>query len=336
MSGSCLPSPRTFARTFAHLEIKGIRLLIKQVYTRLKRNKALGPIHGFNVAVIDGHETSASFKQRCDGCLERNITKKNETVTQYYHRNVTLMLLAPDLNFMLDAEAQLPGEGETACAKRLFKIVMKSYPRAFNVILADALYATAPFINLALSLNKDVICVLKDDRRELIKDAQGLFAKQKPLCYKDGNTTYKVWDEENFTSWDGLDIPVRVVKSEETTTTRNRATGRIETKTSTWMWVSTISKERLSTKNFVSLAHRRWGIENSGFKELVHLWHGDHVYNHHPNSIIAFWLVTMLGYNIMHAFVQLNIKPARRLKHTFLYFTDTIKAAIYAGCEAPP
>jgi hypothetical protein len=44
----------------------------------------------------------------------------------------------------------------------------------------------------------------------------------------------------------------------------------------------------------------------------------------------------MLGYNIIHAFVQLNIKPARRNRYTFLYFTDTIKAAIYAGYEAPP
>ena len=331
-----MPSPSTFARAFAHLDIEGVRLLIKQVYTRLKRNKALGPIHGFNVAILDGHETSASFKQRCCGCLERNITTKNKTVTQYYHRNVTLMLLGPEINFMLDAEAQLPGEGETGSAKRLLKQVAKNYPRAFDVILVDALYATAPFIKEVRKLNKDIICVLKDDRRELIKDAQGLFAKQKPICYKDGNTTYKVWDEENFTSWDGLDIPVRVVKSVETTTTRNSATGQIQTKTSAWMWVSTISKKRLNTKNFVNLAHRRWDIENNGFKELVHLWHGDHVYNHHPNSIIAFWLVTMLGCNIMHAFYRLNIKPALRRRHTFLYFTETIKAAIYAGYEAPP
>jgi len=246
------------------------------------------------------------------------------------------MLLAPKLNLLLDAEAQKPGQGESGCAKKLLERALKNYPRAFDVILLDALYATAPFINLAQSLNKQVICVLKGDRRELIKDAQGLFAKQKPLCYKEGNTTYEVWDEENFTSWDGLDIPVRVVKSVETTITKNRDTGQIETNITSWMWVSTISKKMLDTKNFVKLAHRRWNIENNGFKELVHLWHGDHVYNHHPNSIIGFWLLTMLGYNIMHAFVRLNIKAALRRRHTFLYFTEAIKAAIYAGPEAPP
>lgn len=331
-----MPSPDTFARTFAHLKIEGVRQLIKHVYTRLKRNKALGPIHGFNIALIDGHETSASFKQSCDGCLQRAITIKDQTLTQYYHRNVTLMLSTPKLNLLLDAEAQLPGEGESGCAIRLLERAVKHYPRAFDLILADALYAAAPFINQVRRLGKHVICVLKDDRRELIKDAEGLFADQKPLCYKQDNTTYRVYDEENFTSWDGLDIPVRVVKSVETTAIRNRAGGQIETKTTSWLWVSTIGKKMLDTKNLVDLAHRRWHIENNGFKQLVHTWHGDHVYHHHPTAIIAFWLITMLGCNITHAFVRLNIKPAFRNRHTFLYFTETIKAAIYAGPEAPP
>jgi len=82
----------------------------------------------------------------------------------------------------------------------------------------------------------------------------------------------------------------------------------------------------------------REGFEPSthGFKELVHLWHGDHVYHHHPVAVIGFWLITMLGYNIMHAFYRLNIKQALRDRHTFLYFTETIKADIYAWPQAPP
>ena len=34
-----------------------------------------------------------------------------------------------------------------AAAHRLLARVLETYPRAFDVVLADALYATAPFIN---------------------------------------------------------------------------------------------------------------------------------------------------------------------------------------------
>ena len=69
---------------------------------------------------------------------------------QYYHRQVTLLLLAEapaggaPLRLLLDVEPQQPGEQETAAARRLLERVLEAYPRAFDVVLGDALYATAP------------------------------------------------------------------------------------------------------------------------------------------------------------------------------------------------
>ena len=328
--GATLPSAETFARTFSHLDLQGPRELLCHIYTRLKRNKALGKMFGLNVAVIDGHETSSSFKFRCEGCLKRRVETKKGKVEQYYHRNTTLMLVTPKLKIMLDAEEQRPGEDETGCAKRMFERAVRQYPRAFDVVLCDALYNRAPFIRILRSHKKHMICVLKDDRRDLIKDAEGLFPFQQPLYFIKGKTTYSVWDEEGFFLWDGSNIPLRVVKSVETTTSINRPTGEVKTKTTTWMWVTTLSKSAVDTKTFVALAHTRWSIENNGFREMAHLWHGDHVYNHHPISIIAFWLTTMIAFNILHAFVELNIKPVFRRRHTFLHFAETVRAGIYA------
>jgi hypothetical protein len=327
--GSTLPSADTFARAFSHLDTGGPRKLLKHIYTRLKRNKALGKLCGLDVAVIDGHETSSSFKFRCDGCLQRWVEKKKGRVEQYYHRNTTLMLVTPKLKVMLDADEQRPGEDETRCACRMLERAVRQYPRAFGVVLCDALYARAPFINMLLSHKKHIVCVLKDERRDLIKDAEGLFASQEPLRYRKGKTTYSVWDEENFPLWDGSGLYLRVVKSVETTTSVNRVTGEVETRTSTWMWMTTLSKSIVDTKTFVALAHTRWSIENNGFKEMVHLWHGDHVYHHQPTAIIAFWLTTMIAFNILHAFVELNIKPAFRQRHTFLHFAERVRADIY-------
>jgi hypothetical protein len=84
------------------------------------------------------------------------------------------------------------------------------------------------------------------------------------------------------------------------------------------------------------MGHDRWLIENNCFKEMAHLWHGDHVYHHHAVAIIAFWLTIMIAYNIAHAFFRFNLKPALRQRRTFLSITDQIKAALYSKWETPP
>ena|SRR5689334_4810543 len=68
---------------------------------------------------------------------------------QFYHRQVTLMLLRGALpgregvRLLLDHEPQRPGEDEVETALRLLARVIPAYPRAFDVVLADALYAKA-------------------------------------------------------------------------------------------------------------------------------------------------------------------------------------------------
>jgi len=108
--------------------------------------------------------------------------------TQYYHRYCLAMLWCAGFYLTLDLEPQLPGEDEVACAVRLLERVMLNYPRAFDLILADGLYARAPFFKFALTHGKEVIAVLKDKRWDLLKDAQGLFKTEKSASYRYGRT----------------------------------------------------------------------------------------------------------------------------------------------------
>ena len=102
---------------------------------------------------------------------------------------------------VLDAEPIIPGEGEIATAIRLLDRVVDSYPRAFEVVMGDALYANSVFFNHVLSKGKDVMAVLKDDRRDLLEDAQSLFAQTPPAVIRQGQCTSLQWDMEGFTSW---------------------------------------------------------------------------------------------------------------------------------------
>lgn len=336
--GHPLPSADTTGRVLSMVDCAALRSALLHIYSRLKRNKALMPSVGDSVfaLVIDGHESSASYTMCCCSCLHREIKKGSGSEIQYYHRHVTAILLCRDFVLLLDLELQRPGEDEVAAATRLVNRVLKNYSRAFDVVMADGLYARAPFFEAVTSRGKHVIAVLKDERRDLLQDARGLFSQQQPLAHRKGKTVRQCWDEEGFTSWPQFSKKVRVVRSLETTTVKRKKSGLEETKLSNWMWVTTIPKSLVQTLAFVKLAHRRWDIENKAFNELVTFWHADHVYKHTAVAIEAFWLITMLAYNLFHAFITLNIKPVLRRAHTKLHLLVVITSDLYAVKHLPP
>ena len=91
--GEAACSADSLGRVHALLDADGLRQGIHFLYERLKRNKALPDIHGLGVVVLDGHESHSSYLRHCSGCLQRTIHGEKGDRTQYYHRQVTLMLL---------------------------------------------------------------------------------------------------------------------------------------------------------------------------------------------------------------------------------------------------
>lgn len=336
--GRPLPSADTVGRVFATIDLDEIRSCIHHVYTRLKRNKALGEFGGVYALVIDGHESFSSYLQSCRGCLARKVRAGDRERTQFYHRNVSAVLVARDFTVLLDVEGQRKGEDEVACATRLCRRVLLDYPRAFQVVLVDALYLTSGFFKFLTDHGKDVICVLKDERRDLMEDARSLFASEPPVLINDGTVKREVWDIEGFTSWESLGRPVRVVRSLETSRVTRQLTGEEEVETSEWMWATTLSHSKVGTKEIVGLGHARWLIENKAFNEMVTYWHANHVYRHHPTAITAFWLTLMLVMNLFRAFINLNIKPELRARHTQLHFARLLSTGLYedGDDEKPP
>lgn len=325
-----LPSADTIGRVFGLIDVKGLRSVLQRTYSRLKRNKALRPAfhdHGF-AAIIDGHESSASYWRCCPDCLQREIKTASGIHIQYYHRQVTAALLCKDSVLLLDLEMQRPGEDEGAVAMRLLERLFMEYPRAFDVVMADGLYARAPFFKKVVAHGKQIIAVLKDDRRDLLQDAMGLFRQEPPIVVRDDRMTRQCWDVEALTSWPQFGEKVRVVRSLETTTRRRQKTGKEEESVSDWLWVTTLPKTRLGTEAFVVMAHKRWDIENRAFNELATYWHADHVYAHTRNAIEAFWLTTLLAYNLFHAFLNRNVKSVIRAMYTKSFIARAIAAEL--------
>ena len=319
-----LCSADSLGRIVASMDSDTLRQGIHHVYDRLKRNKALPDLHGLAVAVLDGHETSASYHRCCSGCLKRT-TGSGEM--QFYHRNVTLMLLCgappdrPAVRLLLDLEPLQPGEAELAPALRLLERVLAAYPRAFDLVLADAYYAVEPFLNFLLEHGKQALVVLKDERRNTYQDAAGLWAQQPPQPGSYDSRSCRWWDLPDLLSWPEVKGPIRVVRSEESWAVKPQLTKEVTPQTTSWVWLTTLSVAQARTEQVVRLAHLRWDIENHGFNELANDWHADHE---------CFLLLAFLAYNIFHAFFALNLKSEVRRGRTMEFWVHLIAAEIHA------
>lgn len=335
--GDPMPSADTIGRVCALAEPAEIRALAHHVYSRLKRMKAMEPpAHGLMAAVLDGHESHATYRRCCQGCLKRVLHTAAGDRIQYYHRHVTIQLLAKDMRLLLDAEPIAPGEDEVATAIRLLERVIHTYPRAFDVVLGDALYADSRFFNYILGKGKDAMAVLKDDRRDLLEDARNLFEQMPPVIANQGKTRTAQWDIEGFTSWPQVHQSVRVVASNETRTVKRQIDGRDEQLYCEWIWVTTLAKAQATTKAVVQLGHDRWKIENEGFNELTNRQHGDHVYKHDACAMLVFCLLAMLCMNVFEAFYRRNLKPALRWAVSMLHISRQIAAELYQGLSNGP
>jgi hypothetical protein len=182
------------------------------------------------------------------------------------------------------------------------------------VITADALYLEAPFIRLVLEADKHFVIVMKQDQRDLYRDADRLRGIIKPRVIEEGNRRTHLWDICDLTSFGTLGVPVRVVWAEEETVAPRIVGGKrqevVEKKT--WVWVTDLPSSTVPATKIQLWGHDRWNVENRGFNELVNLWHMDHCFVHKPNAIEALLLTLAVAFLTTYLFYERNLKPAAR------------------------
>lgn len=219
---------------------------------------------------------------------------------------------------------------------------MINYPRAFDVVVADELYAKSNFFNVILEHKKDVMAVLKDDRRDILKDVDGFFTGKAPTyVFHHNGTEIKCWDASGFLSWPQVKEPVRVIRTQETKAPVCRQLdGKLHDQpVSSWTWVTTLSTLRAPTQTAVAIGHARWNIDNNGFNESANHYFSDHVYRPEPTAMLNFWLLCIMAYNFFHCFYLRNLKPAVRAAFTMLHVSRQVQAELYCCSgliEQPP
>jgi hypothetical protein len=267
--------------------------------------------------------------------LRRTVHAEAGDRIQYDHRQVTLMVLpgappgGPAVRFLLDPEPQRPGEDAVETALRLLARARAAYPRAFDVVLGDGLYAQAPVFNLLLAHRKHARVALKDERRNLYQAVAGFFALETPQPGRHRSRACWWWDFPDVGSWPQVHAPGRVMRSVETSAVRRPLDQQDEPHTSDWIWATTLPPTQVPVDRVVRFGRQRWDIEHYGFNELVNAWHSDHVFKHDSNAIECFLLVAFLAYNLFHAFFALTLKPAARRGTPHLFWARRMAAALH-------
>lgn len=252
-------------------------------------------------------------RHKWPGCCERKHQTLGGERSEYYYRITACNLLNTQIDLPLDVEPILAGENEVASAKRMIGRLCDNYTRLFDVIVVDALYMEGPFVNFCISRGKDVVIVLKNNYPSLIKDAQGLFDQVEPELWHIDGKEIQVWDADGFRT-DTIDVPLRVLHVVETYYEQVEKDGRTITRkvTKSWWWATTISSERLTTKNLWKLGHSRWQIENNIFNTLSRHWALNHCYKHDPVAMINFILMLFIAFTLAQCFYKRNLKPKMR------------------------
>jgi hypothetical protein len=287
-------------------DLDPLEAMLVDVNRRLKRGKAFdeGRVQGHLVAALDGIEVLSSFSRRCDSCLERRVTLKDQAgrkieQTQYYHRAVGCQMIHSPVKPFLAIEWLRPGEGEETAALRLLTRLPDLYgSRFFDILLLDALYAQTPVLNLVHQIGWDVVISLKQNSRDLYQSAVRLFASRPPdaeFTEQVEHKTYRVqlWDTEGLPFTLDNPEPVRVVRAEEVLDRHRYREGELTSHSTDheWLWFTTLTRQAFPTPVVRQLGHSRWKNENNGWMDLTKHWafkHGFlHACQHRPKQTNA-------------------------------------------------
>jgi len=236
---------------------------------------------------IDGTGAGRTTRPACSLC--HPVQGSTGKVTGYNHHLVMISVVGAGITLPFDVEPYAAGDSEYAAGKRLLqRAVSHLGPRFASYVVADAKFATAPFLHTSDQVGLPIIARLKQNLPGLAAATEARFSQQAPRdTFFHNDDCIEVWDGDDFDPWETLDWPtVRVMRYRQ-----HKKNGTVIQAD----WLTNFSSARLPTRSFFKLAKSRWEIENQGFNDVKNLYGMEHIQHHHPNSMLVNWLFLLLA-----------------------------------------
>jgi hypothetical protein len=276
----------TLAYFTERLSPERLRQALNGLLRRAKRNKAFAGGRLIGLA-LDGSQGGGSSEKRCPWCVPC-VNDKNE-VTGYRHHFSMISVVGTGLSLPFDVEPYGPGGCEsTASTCLLQRAIGHLGVRFADYVVADGLYATAPWLHAVGALGPRAVVRLKGNLPTLLAAAQTRFQGTPPMAtFVDGEDRVEVWDAANFDPWDALRwTTVRVLRYRQ-----HHPDGTVVEA----YWLTDFSPAECTTRELYGIAKSRWEIENQGFNDAKNRYGMKHTRHHHENSVVVGWLIALLA-----------------------------------------
>jgi hypothetical protein len=327
-------SDDTLAYSLERQSPEAVFALSCEIARRLKRNGVLRSdwSRGLVVGAIDGIEICSSFARCCAACMEREVQHKvngeMQTDTQYYHRIVVVVLVSTEFPIPLGVRFQKNGEGEVACALALLQDLVGQLGRRFlDVLVGDALYLQAPFVQEVERLGLVWAFTLKENQPDLLREAERLTQESPTGVQQEPDREIRYWHLPEV-DWPVADRQIRVVKTvrieqQRRVTVRGKDPARMKGKTaillpSTNFYATNFELGSISPLFIHHLSRSRWRIDTEVFQTITTDCHLKHPAVHQTTALVVLTMIRFLAYTLSLVFYHRQVRShARRKCDTF-------------------
>src|SRR5580704_130683 len=126
--------------------------------------------------------------------VQHKVNGEMQTDIQYYHRIVVIVLVSTDFPIPLGVRFQKNGEGEVACALALLQDLVRQLGRRFlDVLVGDALYLQAPFVQEVERLGLVWAFTFKENQPELLREAERLTQESPTGVQQEPDREIRYW-----------------------------------------------------------------------------------------------------------------------------------------------
>ena len=292
------------------------------------------------------HESYRVLRKRGHGKVElpsgRKIRAAAVDGTCWGKRYASAVEILGTASVLLDFEPS-PGQGhELATSEAVLRRVFQEFGTLegglADIVLGDGAYITVGMLKLCRHELKTHLLVKTKELETLLilKDAEALFNApvdvMNPIEHQRGNDlerklTYEVWAASGFThaEFQG-DLKVARVRSQPL-----KGDEAPET-----FWIVTTDTS-LTANDMRELAHRRWTIENHGFRALNDAMNSKHVWTrgeHAEQTFEALMLIMLLSFMMVVSY-QAQLEPEkiwrqwRLRKLTFAWLADQWRMTLH-------
>lgn len=284
-------SDTTVYRRLGAYEIKPVRSLL---YWSYRKGKALG------------YSTTEVYGEK----LRIGITDGSGFGVFYG----SVFVVSGKVDLMIDIEGSSGAGKELPTSKKLLRRLFKRFGRGFvDVILVDGLYVDKELINLCLNNGVGVVIKTEEESLNVIEDASLMFSHHEffkgAIEYVEGTDagrlcSYKVYCHDDF-SFNGVKGPCSVALVEEDYIKEDRHERF-------FVMAFGVQPTALLLRE---LGHRRWHIENNGFRQLSSQINSKHTYTHDDHTFLALMLCFFVAWSLWQMFLESLDKEALRKEY---------------------